>query len=264
MEPGECVLAGLEDGDLLEIARGALTDRLREVSEDAAGAAVVDAVFTIDVQDELQRRTIEQGNPASGGLSTLDVVSLVRTVDLHAEFHVRPPGSDSKVTLEVRRAYDSRQDARTRGPWGLQRPDDPQYVPAAETVARELIAAAVDVFCRLAAPWELEVQMPLKPTLDRRGREGLKQMNAGDYAEAVACFQAGLDRHPTDENLLFNLAVAAEAAGRLDRALEAYQELARSTPDHRSEIHQAVKRIERLIAIREDAQRYREGSANCF
>lgn len=268
-QPGKCVLVGLEDTDLRNFTRTTLANQLQELASrttqwaqsenrPVSHRATVDTVFTIDIQDDKRSRQIEQGNPIKRNLKTSEVASLIRQVNLHAEFHIHPQTtSNQKVTLEVRRDYDSREDSRTRGPWGLQRPDDPKNVPAVNTIIRELIAGSIDAFYRMAAPLEIEASLQLKPVLNSPGQKGLKLTNAGKYAEAVTSFQAGLDRHPKNKNLQFNLAVAAEAAGQLNRALYAYQTLALSDPDKNSETHQAVKRVKRVIAIQKDLQLYK-------
>jgi len=267
--PGKCVLVGLKDTDLQDYARTKLVEQVQELRKryaewgqskhrPAGQQATVEVVFTIEVEDEKQSRMVKQGNPMNQEGKISEVASLFRQINLHAEFHVQPQiKSNETVTLEVRREYSSRDDVRTRGPWGLQRPDDPKNVPAIKTIVRELLAGSINAFYRMVAPIKIEARMQLKPTLNRRGRNGLKQTFAGNCAAAVTSFQAGLNQHPKDKYLWYNLAVAAEAAGQLDRALDAYETLAQSDPDKNSEIHQAVKRVKRVIDIQKDLQRYK-------
>ena len=264
LQSGKCVIEGIEDTDLKDYARTTMTNQLQELIKrytesvqseyrPVGHRATVDCVFTIDVQDEKRTRRIEQGNPIKSDQMTSEVDSLIRQVKLHAEFHIHSQRtSGQKVTLEARRHYDSREDPRIRGPLGLRRPDDPKNVPVVNTIVRELIAGSINAFYRMTAPLKIEARMQLKPVLNRQGQRGLKLTKAHKYADAVTSFQAGLDRHPKDKNLRFNLAAAAEAAGQLEKAFDAYQKLAISDPDTNSEIHQAVKRVKRVIAIRKD------------
>ena len=62
---------------------------------------------------------------------------------------------------------------------------------------------------------------------------GIAMARRGLWSEALFRFQAAAEGRPGDARLLNNQAVALEALGRFDEALEAYREALRLAPDNR-------------------------------
>ena len=76
---------------------------------------------------------------------------------------------------------------------------------------------------------------------------GFKAAKAGDYATALTHLRAAATANPTDINVTFNRAVAAEAAGQLDEALTAYTAVVAA--NKKDEVAAAcAQRVRRVIA----------------
>jgi len=152
------------------------------------------------------------------------VPTLRRTASVRVTFALtRADGGEPLGAAEVRRTYDSAEDPRTRGPLGLGRPDDPDAVPPAGQVLRELLAECAEAFARMVSPAVVEARVPLRAAGGEAAERGLKAAAAEDWRAAAGHFQAALDAAGEDANLLFNLAAVREALGELDASEADYR-----------------------------------------
>jgi len=216
-------------------------------TREARGSAdlVVGARLGIQAKDVEQPRTVRRLNPDTRQMELFDVPGLVRTVEVLAAFDVQILRTGRKIGVETRRSYRSTDDPRTRGPLGLDRPDDPANVPAAETIVRELLGACVEEFVGMLAPGEVTARIPLRPAPGPSGAKGLEAARRGEYAAAVGHFKDALKAKPDDANLLFDLAAVSECAGELEAALELYRKVQELTGDRDVGAHESAVRVAR-------------------
>jgi len=230
-------------------ASGGYGVEAREAREPAD--LVVGARLGIQTGDAEQSRTVRRLNPDTRQMEIFDVPGLVRTVEVLAAFDVRVVRTGRKIGVEARRSYRSTDDPRTRGPLGLERPDDPANVPAAEMIVRELLDACVKKFVGMLAPGEVTARIPLRPAPGPSGTKGLEAARRGDYAAAVGHFKDALKAKPDNANLLFDLAAVSECAGELQAALELYREVQEVTGDRDVAAHEGAVRAARAAASAE-------------
>ena len=215
---------------------------------------VVGARLGIQARDAEQSRTVRRLNPDTRQMEIFDVPGLVRTVEVLAAFDVRVERTGRKIGVETRRSYRSTDDPRTRGPLGLERPDDPANVPAAEMIVRELLDACVKEFVGMLAPREVTARIPLRPAPGPSGAKGLEAARRGDYAAAIAHFEEALKANPRNMDLLFDLAAVSECAGELEAALELYREVQALSGDRDVAAHEGAVRVARAAGSTDAAR----------
>jgi tetratricopeptide (TPR) repeat protein len=256
---GEVTVAdGPADGYAAFVAER-LTERLDAsggygvATREATGPAdlVVGARLGMETKDVEQPRTVRRLNPDTRQMEIFDVPGLVCTVEVLAAFDVRVVRTGRKIGVETRRSYRSTDDPRTRGPLGLERPDDPANVPAAEMIVRELLDACVKEFVGMLAPGEVTARIPLRPAPGPSGAKGLEAARRGEYALAAGHFKDALKAKSDDANLLFDLAAVSECAGELEAALELYRKVQELTGDRDIAAHEGVARVARAAALSE-------------
>lgn len=224
----------------------------REVREPAD--LVVDARLGIQTRDVEQPRTVRRLNPDTRQMEIFDVPGLVRTVEVLAAFDVQVVRTGRTVGVETRRSYRSTDDPRTRGPLGLERPDDPANVPAAEMVVRELLDACVKEFVGMLAPGEVTARIPLRSAPGPSGAKGLEAARRGDFAGAIAHLEEALKANPRNVDLLFDLAAVSECAGELEAALELYRKVQELTGDRDVAAHEGAVRVARAASSPDEAR----------
>ena len=74
---------------------------------------------------------------------------------------------------------------------------------------------------------------PATRQADTQAKFGIEMARRGLWSEALFRFQAAAAERPGDARLLNNQAVALEALGRFDEAMEAYREALRLAPNNR-------------------------------
>jgi len=245
---GFSVKTGPKDG-FADFAAGRLRQRLAK-SAGRSGAANRGALLRGDIHiamhDTKGTRRVRRGGGKTGDLASHEVSALIRTGQVRVDFVVtRAPDGEELVTIETRRSYRSTGDPRVRGELGLLRPDDPTHVPAAETIVRELLTEYIASFCAMIAPLEVVEQVPLRNTL--AGGAGFRAVRAGDLEEAARHFEGAVADAPRDVALLFNLAVTAEGAGKLQAALDNYRAVQKLANGQDPPAAAGTQRIERII-----------------
>ncbi len=107
--------------------------------------APVDVEVTVHVEakDTKDLRYIRRWDPKTKQTAKVEVPTLVRSVQVRADFVAVPRGGGKNTVVEFRREWKSTEDPRVRGELGLERPDDPQRVPDTRTVVAELFGQHV-------------------------------------------------------------------------------------------------------------------------
>lgn len=231
---GECTVRGVADADAHAAhLQSALEQQLgkrpwgpteqrmsRELLPDATHAVTARAV--LDVTDERSARTLQRWNAETRSNYDVEVDSLVRTAKAEVAFRV-PSGDGREVTVETRRSYDSRTDPAVRGPLGLQRADDPENVPPAGDILRELLTESVVEFVQMVSPVHHNAQIQLLAVPDADVSDAMRYVRESRFPEAAGAFAAALEKNPDNAALRFNLAVMRETTGDLDVAEELYE-----------------------------------------
>jgi len=241
----------LTDGSgqaVADFAAQTLRDRLAVIAGPASGDSPlpIDALIDVVVNDTDTQRMVGQYDTDAGQVDTVPVPSLVRQADVTTQFQVLEPDG-SVVVAEIRRTYDSRTDPATWGELGLNRSDDPAGVPAADVVVRQLLTEAVDSFVEMIRPLEVRVDVPMRWVGGSDAEKALVAAEKGDFVSALANFEAQQLRRPDDVNLLFDVAVAAEASGELRTALAAYQKVVELTDSQDLEAAAGADRLGRIM-----------------
>ena len=225
-----------------------LRERLALTGEPTSDAATVrvDGLIAAAVTDTDTQRMTGHWNAETSDVDMAPVASLVRQADVTVHFMVHQ-ADGSMVTAEIRRTYDSRSDPAVWGELGLNRSDDPMHVPDADVIVRQLLAEAVDRFVEMVRPLDVRVDVPMRWVGGPDAEDGLAAAEKGDFTAATAHFEAALSRRPDDGNLLFDLAVSAEAAGELEAALANYQAAAEISDGQDIEAVAGVERVGRIM-----------------
>ena len=225
-----------------------LDERLAALWPEGGRGATADVggKVRIEVKDAPGSRDVRRWDAATRAWVAEAAATLVRTATVDVDFVVTR-GDARLVAVECRRTYDSAEDPRVRGDLGLERPDDPARVPPADQVVRELLDDCVTSFCEMIAPGEVTVRVPTRGTLNGEGAAGLKAAAGGDFQAAVRHLEAAVAASPNDVNLLFDLAVACEAAGRLDAAQAHYCAVAERTANRDRLAADGAARTERVL-----------------
>jgi len=239
--------------ELLDYTIETLREQLgpsRRPSGDKTHGTVGHVGGRIEVQQSESRgsRWVLQRDPETKLMIKQKVPTLVRTASVRVEFVVQDASGRQLAAAELSRPYDSTQDPRVRGQLGLHRPDDPQRVPPAEKILKELLADCVRSFCEMITPTHLEVPIRLQPAAGPEANAAMEAVRAGRYAQAYALFGEALRADPGNPALMFNLAALAEKTGNLEAAARYYKASAQATGPQRKIAAQCARRVELILA----------------
>jgi len=245
---GQFVIDLLNERPLL-VGSGVKGRLLREAPEIQPEQVVsVGGRITIKANDARGTRQVLRPNAATREPELLDLPTLVRTLELTVDFVLTRAHSGERVTtVETRRSYSSTADPRVRGELGLHRPDDPERIPPTDQVIRELLTECAETFRAMVLPLVVTAEIPMRGTLNEQGSQGLKAAERGAFGNAVGFFESAVKQSPNDMNLLFNLAVACEAAGRLPDAARHYQTVADQTSGRDLHAAESAQRVQRIL-----------------
>ncbi|MHC4985455.1 MAG: tetratricopeptide repeat protein [Planctomycetota bacterium] len=241
----------LTDGSgqgVADFAAQSLRDQLARIgAPTSAGPALrVDALIDVVVTDTDTQRMVGQYDADAGEVRPAPAASLVREAAVNVQFMVLEPDG-TVVVAEIRRSYDSRTDPATWGELGLNRSDDPEHVPGAEAIVQQLLTESVERFVEMIRPLDVRADVPMRWVGGPDAEKGLAAAEKGDFAAALAHFEAqALDR-PDDVDLLFDVAVSAEAAGELDTALAGYEKVVELTDSKDPDAVAGVDRLQRIM-----------------
>ena len=213
-----------------------------------ARAVDVGGTIALETKDVKGTRTVRRWDGQTRTWHAVQVPTLVRSATATVEFAVSRPGAKDRLfTIETRRSYTSPEDPRVRGELGLDRPDDPARVPSMDRILRVLLGQCADSLVEMISPREVTADVPMRGTWNSAGSAGLKAAEEGDFAAAIRHLQAAVASDPKDVNLLFDLAAACEAAGKLEEALTHYKAVVERTKGGDSVAAEAAKRVERVL-----------------
>jgi len=246
------------EGDVA-FAMRAVTDRLEEMwpgsasrqgplpAETTAYVSIAEGPV-VEVTDTRGRRTGRRWNAETRQLEKFQMDTLVREVAVRVVFGVRSPDGRHLGAAEIRRSYSSAADPGVRGPLGLQRADDPQRVPTRDQIARRLLAECAERLVRMIAPVEVTARVQLRLAAGQPAQAGFAAAANEDFSAAIESFETALKAAPDDGNLHFDLAAAAEGAGKLDLAAAHYQRAWELSGKKDAEAQLGAARVRRVLA----------------
>ena len=247
---GSFTAANESTGDYPAMITRMLGERLAAAlgEADATPASKVSGTVTIEITDVRGQRNIQRWDGATKAMAFVEIATLDRTVSANVDFVVRDGKTGEHLAgVEQVKTYRSAIDPRVRGELGLLRPDDPERIPAVETIVEELLSECVDGFCGMVAPVKAIQTIPLRSAW--RLSAGVRAVKAGQLASAEWKFLSVIADRPEDGDALFNLGAVLEARGKLAAAAEAYGKAAALNNGADAEAKAAAKRV-RLVRAR--------------
>jgi len=235
-----------------------LSDRLRatgsrEVHLATGAEGNLHGLIECKVTEHAGVRELRYWDASSRTLKTEVVPTLRRDVDVRV-VHIFPPEPGApEARVETRASYSSAGDPRTRGKSGLLRGDRPEAIPPEEDIIKELLATCSDEFAMMVRPKGISADVALRPGGGAEGAAGIAAMESQEFEAAVRHFGDGVARSPRNVNLLFNLAVAEEAAGHATESLKHYEAVLLMLPKDAA-VQQAIDRVRHLLACRQHEQ----------
>ena len=187
--------------------------------------ADVEVTVHVEAKDTKGLRHIRRWDPKTKQTAEVEVPTLVRSVQVRADFLAVPRGGGKNTAVELRREWKSTEDPRVRGELGLERPDDPQRVPDTRTVVAELFGQCVERFCAMVSPVVVSADVKRRLT-----------------------FLRNKDSVPVRFNEVLALEVEATKTGRgLDKVLAGYEGLSKRTEGKDATIEECVLRVRRVL-----------------
>ena len=255
LQTGNIAITGY-DAVMAAPAKDMLAKRLAEAKLPAGSqTARVDVKVVISVVDTQAQRQMRRVNPQTRQIEIVDLPSLVRTIDLKAEFAIVDiAGGKVLLGVDTQRSYTSTGDPRMWGELGLARPDDPDQVPPTDTILREMFADCVEEFCNMLAPIVVTETIQMRRSLTGLQAPGLKAVEAGDFAAALSHFQDTAVTNSSDMTTTFNLAVIAEKTGQLELAHKNYEFAVGNSNNTDEEAIAGAQRVRRIISRMNEAR----------
>jgi tetratricopeptide (TPR) repeat protein len=103
-------------------------------------------------------------------------------------------------------------------------------LPPADQVVSGLIEQCVQAFLHKISPHEVVVTETLRGGKTKAVKTGNKLAAAGDYAEALACYQQAMAARGDDHEAVFNAGVMYEVTGRFEQAEACYDRAFKMEP----------------------------------
>ena len=136
------------------------------------------------------------------------------------------------AAVSTKREYDSEADKKS-GVAGIGQAlgFGGDKLPPAEQVISKLIDECVAEFLGKISPHEVSVVEKLQKGKSKACDTGNKLATAGEYAEALECYQRAMQERPEDHGAVFNAGLMHEAQGHLTQAAELYDKAFKMEPE---------------------------------
>ncbi len=139
--------------------------------------------------------------------------------------------------------FDSDRDNKQKGfAAALKSLTGSQDQVAEAEAANVLIDRCVQQFISIISPHEIKVSERLAKSKSKLVSSGNKLATAGEYGEALTCYQDALAVQPDDDAALYNAGLVCEATGKHKEAAEYYGKAFRANPE-RVEYAKAKTRV---------------------
>jgi len=106
-------------------------------------------------------------------------------------------------------------------------------LPPTDQIVSHLIDECVQEFLHMISPHEVVVTEKLQGGKSKIVKTGNKLAAAGEYVEALGCYEKAIDQNPEDHGAMFNAALMHEALGELPKAEKFYDRAFRIEPKER-------------------------------
>ena len=128
------------------------------------------------------------------------------------------------ATASVMREYDSEKDKDKSGAAGIGKAlgFGGGELPPTDQIVSRLIDQCVEEFLSKISPHDVAVNEKLQKGKSKIVSTGNKLAVAGDYAEALECYQSAIAANAEDHGATFNAGLMYEAQGDLNKAEEMY------------------------------------------
>ena len=93
-----------------------------------------------------------------------------------------------------------------------------------DRIVATLVERGAREFVSMLMPVRVDVEAEVVSSGNANSSEGVRRLRAEDYEGAVAAFQAALAERPNDHRSAYGAGVASEALGRMDAALNFYNQ----------------------------------------
>ena len=177
---------------------------------------------TIKVTTQTQRKTRTAFDPLRRRTRTVNYTQLYCMANVNFTMdHVVT--SKTLAAVNATREFDSEKEGKDKKSsivkmMGMTHDD----VPPSDQVVSQLIDLCIDEFLSRISPHEEVVSEKLLKGKSKIVTTGNKLAAAGDYAEALECYESAIDQNPDDHEAIFNAGAMNEAMGDLATAGEFY------------------------------------------
>lgn len=216
------------------------------------GGLQVGGTVTVETESTRGTRMVRRGVPGKDPLHVMELPSLKLSATVTVRFVAARPGSPEPwVITEMTREYKSTDDPRVRGELALGRPDDPERVPPAEQVVRELIDQCIESYCSMLKPLIIDKQVQLRDPGAFGGGGGVfEAVREGELYKAQRLLSEAVADHPDSPELHFNLGAVSESVGDLETARTHFNRAAELTRRQDAGMVEAADRVRQVLAVR--------------
>ena len=135
------------------------------------------------------------------------------------------------ATVSVMREFDSeKQNSSTASMLGMAMGLTTDKLPPTDQIVSGLIDQCVQEFLRKISPHEIVLTVKLQRGNSKLTNTANKLAVAGDYADALACYERALQIKPQDHDTMFNAGLMHEALGRYQQAEQFYDRAFKTAP----------------------------------
>jgi len=157
-----------------------------------------------------------------GDVQTEEVETVTRNMTVQAEFKLIDTANNREWETYAPKTFRSTERTRTSPLFGSSQteaeltPQDAIIGTLVEKAAREFISRLI--------PTKITVDVEVFASGHEMSMQGVRQLRAQMYDDALASFKAALAENSNDHQSAFGAGVAAEAAGQYQEALRFYQQ----------------------------------------
>ncbi len=175
--------------------------------------AKVDAMIygTVYVSEEVQKKKVTVPTP----YGSMEVPSTTYLATAAINFSmVDVQTSKTIASVTVTRKYDSKNKE--------DKDFYKRYKNNLTAITIRLVEECCEEFIGKISPHQVEVREKLYGTRTKSSQQGNKFAKAGEYADAIDMYRAGLEEKPDDWETIFNMGLCHEALGQFGQAVDCY------------------------------------------
>lgn len=162
---------------------------------------------------------------AGGGsidVQTEEVENVSRTMTVQTEFKLVDSGNGNVWAHYSPQPYSATDEAKASPFFGSSRTE--ADLPKVDRIILALVERAAQEFVSTLMPCAIRVETDVESSNNKNCVEGVRQLRAENYEEALSFFQVALSEKPNDHHAAYGAGVACEATGKYDEALRYYKQ----------------------------------------